>query len=75
MSMMQRSTILDVGLEDSEHIAKILVDPKDGNAVHVCTTGPLWSDSDERGVYRTSDGGKSWKKFWRRDPRDAGCWP
>src|SRR6185369_5957863 len=52
----------NVGLHDSEHIAKILVDPKDGNNVLVCATGHLWNDNDERGVYKTSDGGKSWKK-------------
>src|SRR5208282_3549826 len=40
----------NVGLKDSEHIAKILVDPKDGNNVLVCATGHLWDDNDERGV-------------------------
>src|SRR5206468_9912504 len=48
----------NVGLTDSERIAKILVDPKDGNNVVVCAMGHLWDDNDERGVYKTSDGGK-----------------
>ena len=52
----------NVGLKDSEHIAKILVDPKDGNNVLVCALGHLWNDNDERGVYKTADGGKTWKK-------------
>src|ERR1700752_3749579 len=52
----------NVGLKDSEHIAKILIDPNDSNAVLVCTTGHLWDDNDERGVFKTSDGGKTWKK-------------
>src|SRR5256712_7981887 len=52
----------NVGLKDSEHIAKILVDPKDSNNVYACGTGHLWDDNDERGVYKTSDGGKNWKK-------------
>src|SRR5205085_3447255 len=52
----------NMGLKDSERIAKILVDPTDGNTVFVCVPGRLWSDSDERGVYKTADGGKSWSK-------------
>src|ERR1700722_1192330 len=52
----------NVGLKDSEHIAKILVDPKDGNDVLACATGHLWDDNDERGVFQTSDGGKTWTK-------------
>src|ERR1700691_4608633 len=53
---------INVGLKDSEHIAKILVDPTDGKNVLVCATGHLWDDNDERGVFKTNDGGKSWNK-------------
>ncbi len=49
----------NVGLKDSEHIAKILVNPTDGNDVLACATGHLWDDSDERGVFQTTDGGKN----------------
>ena len=49
-----------VGLEASQHIGKILVDPRDGNVVFVAAEGPLWSAGGERGVYRTIDGGESW---------------
>src|SRR5260370_38962398 len=52
----------NAGLKDSEHIAKILIDPKDGNIVYACATGHLWDDSDERGVYKTSDGGQTWRR-------------
>jgi photosystem II stability/assembly factor-like uncharacterized protein len=52
----------NVGLKDSEHISKIIVDPRDGNSALVCSLGHLWSDGGERGVYKTSDGGKSWRK-------------
>ena len=63
----------NVGLHDSEHIAKILVDPKDGNNVLVCATGHLWNDNDERGVYKTTDGGKNWKKVLGGANASTGC--
>src|SRR5438445_682703 len=53
----------NLGLKDSEHIAKIAVDPSETNTIYVCVPGRLWSDSDERGVYKTTDGGKSWTKI------------
>src|SRR5712672_502851 len=49
-----------MGLPDSERIARILVHPKNSDVVYACVTGKLWSDSKERGVYRTNDGGKTW---------------
>src|SRR4051812_32984181 len=49
-----------LGLPESERIARILVHPKNSNLVYACVTGKLWSDSKERGVYRTTDGGKTW---------------
>lgn len=61
-----------VGLADSERIARILVHPKDSNAVFVCATGHLFDDHAERGVFRTKDGGKSWEKVLYVAP-DAGC--
>src|ERR1017187_1795285 len=63
----------NVGLKDSEHIAKILVEPGDGNNVLVCATGHLWDDNDERGVYKTSDGGKTWKKVLAGANGSSGC--
>ena len=63
----------NVGLKDSEHIAKILVDPKDGNNVLVCAIGHLWDDNDERGVYKTTDGGKTWKKVLAGANGSTGC--
>src|ERR1700728_1578860 len=63
----------DVGLKDSEHIAKILVNPSDGNDVLACATGHLWDDSDERGVYRTNDGGKTWQKVLTGANGSSGC--
>jgi photosystem II stability/assembly factor-like uncharacterized protein len=63
----------NVGLKDSEHIAKILVNPKDGNTVYACATGHLWDDNDERGVYKTSDGGKTWRKVLAGANASTGC--
>jgi photosystem II stability/assembly factor-like uncharacterized protein len=61
-----------LGLASSERIARILVNPQDGNTVFVCATGHLWDDSEERGVYRTTDGGKSWKRLLFVNP-STGC--
>ncbi len=63
----------NAGLKDSEHIAKILVDPKDGNTVYACATGHLWNDNNERGVYKTTDGGKSWNKVLAGKNGSTGC--
>ncbi|MCH7780452.1 MAG: glycosyl hydrolase, partial [Acidobacteria bacterium] len=51
----------NVGLEDSEHIGKILIDPRDSDVVYVAAQGPLWNPSGERGLYKSVDGGDSWK--------------
>src|SRR5450830_1571054 len=49
-------TWTNAGLKGSERIAKIAIDPTDTNTVYVCAPGKLWSDSDERGLYKTTDG-------------------
>ncbi len=63
----------NMGLKDSEHIAKILVDPKNGNVVYACATGHLWNDNTERGVFKTTDGGKSWNKVLAGKNGSTGC--
>lgn len=63
----------NVGLKESERIGKILVDPKDGNVVYVCAPGKLWSDSADRGVYKTSDGGKTWTLVLKGSNLSTGC--
>ncbi|MEM7800630.1 MAG: glycosyl hydrolase [Chloroflexota bacterium] len=50
-----------MGLTQSEHIGKILVDPRDGNVVYVAAEGALWSSGGERGVFKTTDGGQNWE--------------
>ena len=51
----------NMGLKTSEHIGKIVIDPRDSNTVFVAAQGPLWSPGGERGLYKTTDGGKTWK--------------
>ncbi|MGB8510344.1 MAG: hypothetical protein WCD76_18345, partial [Pyrinomonadaceae bacterium] len=63
----------NVGLKDSERIAKILVDPNETDTAYVCAPGKLWSDSDERGLYKTTDGGKSWTKILKGANLSTGC--
>jgi photosystem II stability/assembly factor-like uncharacterized protein len=52
----------NVGLKKSEHIGKILIDPGDSNTVYVAAQGPLWAPGGDRGLYKTTDGGKTWKQ-------------
>lgn len=50
----------NMGLRNSEHIGKILIDPRNSDVIYVAAIGPLWSKGGERGVYKSTDGGKSW---------------
>lgn len=52
----------NLGLKNSEHIGKILLDPRDSNTVYVAAQGPLWGPGGDRGLFKTSDGGKTWNK-------------
>jgi len=51
----------NMGLKKSEHIGKILIDPRNSNTVWVAAQGPLWNAGGQRGLYKTTDGGKTWK--------------
>src|SRR5713226_1660878 len=53
----------NVRLKTSEHIGRIAIDPKDSNVVYVAAQGPLWGPGGDRGLYKTTDGGKSWKQI------------
>jgi photosystem II stability/assembly factor-like uncharacterized protein len=63
----------NVGLKESERVAKIIVDPADGNTVYACVPGKLWSDSAERGLYKTTDGGATWTQILKGANLSTGC--
>ncbi|MBA4071827.1 MAG: glycosyl hydrolase [Gemmatimonas sp.] len=52
----------NVGLKASEHIGKIVVDPTNSDVVYVAAQGPLWNAGGDRGLYKTTDGGKTWEQ-------------
>ncbi len=52
-----------VGLEKSEHIGRIIIDPRDSKVVYVAAQGPLWGPGGDRGLFKTTDGGKTWKNI------------
>ncbi|MGE5500086.1 MAG: WD40/YVTN/BNR-like repeat-containing protein [Syntrophothermus sp.] len=51
----------NMGLSKSEHIGRIIIDPRNSNVIYVAAQGPLWNAGGERGVYKSSDGGATWK--------------
>jgi photosystem II stability/assembly factor-like uncharacterized protein len=51
----------NMGLKHSEHIAKIIVDPRDSQVVYVAAQGPLWGPGGDRGLYKSVDGGNNWQ--------------
>lgn len=61
-----------MGLEETERISQVLIDPKDSETVYVCALGHLWNSNEERGVFRTTDGGKTWEKVLYVDS-ETGC--
>lgn len=63
---------LQKGLEKTEHISKIIIHPANANTLYAAAPGPLWSDSPDRGLYKTTDGGNTWQKILYTDEK-TGC--
>ncbi|MEN8138152.1 MAG: glycosyl hydrolase [Bacteroidota bacterium] len=57
----------NMGLTKSEHISKIIIHPTNSNIVWVAAQGPLWNKGGERGLFKTTDGGKTWKNTLKID--------
>jgi photosystem II stability/assembly factor-like uncharacterized protein len=64
-----------IGLDNTRQIGRVVVDPKDANRVYVAALGQIYGPSPDRGVYRSTDGGTSWKKvlFDQGHPNDVGA--
>ncbi len=52
-----------IGLDSTEHISRIIIDPKNSDIIYVAVPGPLWSDGTSRGLYKSTDAGKTWNKI------------
>ena len=63
---------INMGLPKSDRISSIIVDPRDSNNIWVGVLGALWGDSEERGIYNSKDGGKTWNKVHYIDNK-TGC--
>lgn len=57
----------NVGLKESQHIGRIVVDPRNSDVVYVAAQGPLWSGGGDRGIYKTTDGGTTWTRVLAGD--------
>ncbi len=67
------NTWANVGLPNSERIAKIVVSPVNSDTVYAAVAGQLWSDSPDRGLYKTTDGGKTWNLILKGANLSTGC--
>jgi photosystem II stability/assembly factor-like uncharacterized protein len=66
-------TWTNMGLRESERVTRIAVDPTNGDVVYACVPGKLWSDSPDRGLYKTTDAGKSWTLVLKGKNLSTGC--
>ncbi|MDQ2918909.1 MAG: sialidase, partial [Verrucomicrobiota bacterium] len=66
-------TWLRMGLPNSERIAKIVVSPENSDTVYAAVPGALWSDSPDRGLYKTTDGGHTWNLILKGASLSTGC--
>ena len=62
-------TWTSMGLEKTRHIHRILIDPTQPNTVYVAAIGSPWGEHPERGIYKTTDGGKNWRKVLYQNPK------
>ncbi len=58
-----------IGLENTRQIARIIINPHNPDLVYVAALGHVWAPNEERGIYRSKDGGKTWEKIYSRGPK------
>src|SRR6266480_3837051 len=63
----------NMGLAKTERITRIVIDPRNPDTVYACAPGKLWSDSPDRGLYKTTDGGKTWDLILTGPNLSTGC--
>jgi photosystem II stability/assembly factor-like uncharacterized protein/outer membrane lipoprotein-sorting protein len=63
----------NMGLKNSEHIVRVLVHPQQSDTIYACVPGKLWSESPDRGLYKTTDGGKNWALVLKGANLSTGC--
>ncbi len=61
-----------IGLDSTEHISRIIINPQDPNTIYVAAPGALWSNSKHRGLYKSTNGGETWEKIFYIDEK-TGC--
>ena len=61
------ATFTHMGLRDTRHINRIIIDPANNDIVYVAATGPLWGPGGGRGIYKTTDGGRNWRLVLKGD--------
>jgi photosystem II stability/assembly factor-like uncharacterized protein len=59
----------NMGLQDSHHVGRVLIDPADDQTVYVAASGHLYTDNEERGLFKTIDGGRTWNKILYVSPK------
>jgi photosystem II stability/assembly factor-like uncharacterized protein len=62
-------TFTHMGLTDSQTIGRVIVHPTNADTVYVAASGHEWTDNETRGVFKTTDGGRTWKRVFYRSPR------
>jgi photosystem II stability/assembly factor-like uncharacterized protein len=67
------ATFTHLGLDETHNIPSLAVDPRDPDVCYVAAAGHLWGPNPERGIYKTSDGGKTWQHVLRIDEKTGAC--